>query len=498
MESRQGIYWEEPLIFERHTPGRMGVDLPSVGVSEVNLDELIPSHLQRNSIEGMPELSEFNVVRHFNRLASWNYCIDRGLYPLGSCTMKYNPRLNEIVSRFPGFTDLHPYLPEEWAQGALQIMWDMEEALKTITGMDAVSLQPAAGAHGELTGLLLIRAYMDHHGETRHKVLVPDSAHGTNPASAALCGYEVIQLPSDNRGCLSPATLNEAMTEDVAALMITNPNTLGFFEEDIVELCRIVHDRGGLVYLDGANLNAIVGIARPADMGIDVMHINLHKTFSTPHGGGGPGSGPVCVRSHLEPFLPVPRIVRTEKGFALDDQFPLSIGKVKGFYGHFSMIVRALAYIYTFGRDHLRDIAVQAVVNANYLRVRLKEAYHQPFDRPVMHEVVLNDERQKPHGVTTMDIAKRLMDYGFHPPTVYFPLIVSGALMIEPTETESKEELDRFADAMLAIAREAETQPELVKQAPHRTFVRRFDEVTAARQPVLRWTPDMKEKTHSS
>ncbi len=489
-ESLQGIYFEEPLLFEKSNPGRRGYSLPPSDVPETPVEAEMPSHLLRDTIPDMPELSEFDVVRHFNRLAHWNYCIDRGMYPLGSCTMKYNPRIGETVARFPEFLHLHPYVPDAWAQGALAIQWTLERYLCEITGMDAASLQPAAGAHGELTGLLLIRAYLADRGDVRTKIIVPDSAHGTNPASAALGGFQVVQIHSDARGLISPEAIRNLMDETVAALMITNPNTLGLFEEDILEITAIVHERGGLVYMDGANMNALVGIARPGDMGVDVIHLNLHKTFSTPHGGGGPGSGPVCVKSHLEPYLPVPRIVRDAHGFRRDWQRPKSIGRVKAYAGHFGVHVRALAYIMSLGGDHLRDIAVRAVLNANYIRARLRDYYHLPYDRTVMHEVVFSDRWQNAHGVTTMDIAKRLMDYGFHPPTVYFPLIVQGALMIEPTETESLEELDRFIEAMIAIAREAETDPERVRTAPHRTHVQRFDEVRAARHPVLRWTPE--------
>lgn len=492
--SRQGVYWEEPLIFERQGTNKQGFAVPAVGVPAPDVESCIPPSLLRESIPNMPNLSEFEVVRHFNRLSHWNYCIDRGLYPLGSCTMKYNPRVNESVAQLPGFYDLHPYLPESWVQGALRIIHELEEFLKIITAMDAVTLQPAAGAHGELTGLLIIRAYLDDRGERRKRILVPDSAHGTNPASAALAGYEVVQLSSDERGCLSPKTLREAMNEDVAALMVTNPNTLGLFEEDILELSQIIHEKGGLLYMDGANFNALTGIAFPAAMGVDVLHLNLHKTFSTPHGGGGPGSGPVAVRKFLEPFLPIPRLIKNDQGYTWNFDYPKSIGHVKGYYGHFGVFIRALAYILSFGREHLREIALNAVLNANYLRVRLKPYYHLPYDRPVMHEVVFSDRKQKEYGVSTLDIAKRLMDFGFHPPTVYFPLIVAGALMIEPTECESKEEIDRFIDALKMIAEEAKTSPDTLKKAPQATFMHRFDEVDAARHPVLRWQPQGKEE----
>jgi glycine dehydrogenase subunit 2 len=485
----QHIALEESLLFEKSRPGRIGYSLPPTGVPELPLEDLVPAHLYRERVEGLPELSETDVVRHFNRLAQWNYCIDRGIYPLGSCTMKYNPRLNEDIARWTAFTEAHPYLPDELVQGCLAVQWHLERYLCEITGMDAATLQPAAGAHGELTGLLLIRAYLEERGEKRTRVLVPDSAHGTNPASAALGGFEVVHLRSDERGLLSPSTLRAAMSRDVAALMITNPNTLGLFEEDILEIADILHEAGAFLYMDGANMNALVGVARPGDMGVDVLHLNLHKTFSTPHGSGGPGSGPVCVKAPLAPYLPVPRVFRDGDRYYRVWESPRSIGRVKAFQGHFGVHVRALAYILSFGRDHLRDIAIHAVLNANYLRARLKPYYHLPYDRRVMHEVVFNDRRQNPSGVTTMDIAKRLIDYGLHPPTVYFPLIVPGALMIEPTETESIEELDRFAEAMIQIAREAAEQPEVVRSAPHRSAFGRFDEVEAARHPVLRWSP---------
>ncbi len=476
---------EEKLLFELSKPGNHGTGFSS---TQSTVSHHIPEPLLREDLEDFPELSEFQVVRHFNRLASVNYCIDRGLFPLGSCTMKYNPRIHEYLARIPEFSTIHPYLPESYTQGCLHLMWLLQEVLKQITEMDAVTLQPAAGAHGELTGLLIMQAYFRKRGENRTTILVPDSAHGTNPASAAQCGFRVQKIPSDERGCLLPSLVRERLTQDVAGIMITNPNTLGFFEEDIVEICRLLHENGSLVYLDGANLNAFIGIASPARMGVDIMHLNLHKTFSTPHGGGGPGGGVVCVMKHLEPFLPVPRIIRTENGFTLKENEPDSIGRMKNFYGHFGIHIRALAYILTLGKEHLHKIAHYAVLNANYIRARLIDLFDHPYNRNVMHEVVLSDKNQKKFGVKTADIAKRLLDYGFHPPTIYFPLIIDGALMIEPTETESKEELDAFISALRKIHEEIESNPELVKTAPHLTYVRRLDEVRAARNPLLTWT----------
>ncbi|MGH9446884.1 MAG: aminomethyl-transferring glycine dehydrogenase subunit GcvPB, partial [Terriglobia bacterium] len=440
---------------------------------------------------GFPEVSEFEVIQHYTRLSTWNYGIDTGLYPLGSCTMKYNPRVNEVVARLEGLATEHPYTPEDLAQGCLRILAETARCLMAITGMDAVSLQPAAGAQGELTGLLMMRAYLADHGGPRKYVLIPDSAHGTNPASVTIAGYEVRNVKSNSRGCIDLAAMEQAMTPEAAGLMLTNPNTLGIFEEQIREVSSLVHARGGLVYMDGANMNALIGIAKPSDFGIDVMHLNLHKTFSTPHGGGGPGSGPVAVRKALEPYLPAP-VVETLDGdiYRLNYDRPKSIGRVRAFYGNFGMAVRALAYILAYGAAGLRQVTEDAVLNANYLRQKLKAAYDLPYDAPAMHECVFSDRRQAPHGVRTGDVAKRLIDYGFHPYTVSFPLIVSGAMMIEPTESGSKAELDAFIQAMLAIAQEAEENPEVVRTAPHTTRVTRLDEATAARKPVLRWKPE--------
>jgi glycine dehydrogenase subunit 2 len=429
------------------------------------------------------------AIRHFTRLSTWNYAIDHGMYPLGSCTMKYNPRVNELVARTDGLAWAHPYQPESLAQGALEIMARLEAALLEITGMDAITLQPAAGAHGELTGILVIRALLEHAGNPRKKILIPDSAHGTNPATATIAGYHVENIRSDERGLLDLAALERSVDESVAALMITNPNTLGVFESQIAEAAAVLHRKGAQLYMDGANMNALVGIARPGDFGADVMHLNLHKTFSTPHGGGGPGGGPIAVKKHLEPYLPSPRLKRAGGAWTLDYDCPHTIGKVRAFYGNFGVLVRALAYILAHGGEGLRAATMDAVLNANYIRKALEPYYDLPYSSPNMHEVVFSDERQARRGVRTGDIAKRLIDYGFHPYTVSFPLIVRGALMIEPTETEGKLELDLFIDALISIAQEVETDPEIVKSAPHSTRIRRVDEVKAARRPILKWTP---------
>ncbi len=485
----QGLVFTEPLIFDQGSPGRVGYSLPPCDVPEKKPEALIPPHLLRGPIPGLPEASEVDVVRHYTRMSQWNYGIDLGFYPLGSCTMKYNPRVNEDVARLPGFSKAHPYLPDALAQGALELLWELERYLAEISGLDRVTLHPSAGAHGELTGVMMIRAYHQAKGNPRQKILIPESAHGTNPASSALCGYQVVPIKSGPRGVVEPSAVAAAMDEQVAALMITNPNTLGLFEEHIAEIARIVHAKGGQVYGDGANLNAVMGITRPGDWGVDVLQFNLHKTFSQPHGGGGPGAGPVGVRKHLAPFLPVPTVEKTKAGFALDFDRPQSIGKVRSFAASFGVMVRSYAYIRSLGADGLKRAAETAVLNANYLMHRLKGAYHLPYDRVCKHECVFSDALQLPQDVKTLDIAKRLMDYGFHPPTIYFPLIVAGALMIEPTETESKETLDQFIAAMQAIAREAQESPDLVRAAPHKPLVSRLDETRAARQPVLRWKP---------
>lgn len=476
----------EGLIFEHSKRGRRGYLLPAL---DVPVDpEALPKSLLRGEIDEEVEVSEVDVIRHFTRLSKLNVSIDAGLYPLGSCTMKHNPRINEEVARTPGFALSHPLQSEGQVQGNLELLWHLEQTLKEIFGLPRVTLQPVAGAHGELTGILMVHKALAKSGNARKYILIPDSAHGTNPASAAFAGYQIKELKSNARGNVEVSTLAEAVTDEVAALMITVPNTLGVFERDIKTFAEILHDKGAYLYCDGANLNSFVGIARPGDMGIDVIHSNLHKTFSTPHGGGGPGAGPVGVSERLVPFLPSPTVEKREDGtFYLDYGHPDSIGRVRAFNGNFNVLVRALTYMRSMGPDGMRRIAQLAVLNANYIRARLKGAYHLPYDAPSLHEVVFSDKKQQEHHVSTLDIAKRLMDYGFHPPTIYFPLIVSGALMIEPTETEPKEELDAFCDAMLAIAREAEERPELVRSAPHTTPVRRLDEARAARQPVLRW-----------
>jgi len=479
----------EILIFERSAPGKRGMELPPLDVPAVDAASLLGPQNLRHEVAGFPEVSEIEVIRHFTRLSTWNYAIDLGMYPLGSCTMKYNPRVNETVARLDGIANEHPYQPAELAQGCLRILKTLEDCLKEITGMDAVTLQPAAGAQGELTGLLLIRAYHESKGNPRKRVLIPDSAHGTNPATVIIAGYEVQNIKSNAQGQIDIAQLKELVTDDVAALMVTNPNTLGIFEQNIAEAAEVLHARGALLYMDGANMNALAGVARPGDFGVDVMHLNLHKTFSTPHGGGGPGAGPVAVKKILEPFLPVPTLQEKSDGtLAPDMNRPQSIGRVRAFYGNFGVLVRALAYTLAYGPG-MRQATEDAVMNANYIRKKLEGAFDLPYSRPSMHEVVFSDAKQKKNGVNTMDIAKRLIDYGFHPYTTAFPLIVPGALMIEPTESESIEECDLFIDAMKCIAEEAATNPELLKTAPHTTRVGRLDEVAAARKPVLRWKP---------
>jgi glycine dehydrogenase subunit 2 len=498
------ISHNEALIFERSQPGRAGFMLPALDVEETPLDEIIPAQfLREDDLAGMPEVTEVDVVRHFTRMSTWNYSIDLGMYPLGSCTMKYNSRLNEKVARIAGFANLHPLAAEGEAQGALQVIYELQQHLAEITGLPGISLQPAAGAHGEMTGIMIIRAFIDardgkEKSAQRRTMLIPDSAHGTNPASAHLSGFRVKTIRSTAEGLTDLDHLRELCSHgEVAGLMLTNPNTLGLFERNIQEICGIVHDAGGLVYMDGANMNALVGVARPGDMGVDVIHLNLHKTFSTPHGGGGPGSGPCCCTKELEPFLPVPKVVRVRSEsngadgstFKLDFDQPQSIGRVKAFLGNYGMMLRALSYILTHGRDGLREATEAAVLNARYIAHGLISDYEKPFDSPPMHEVVFTDKRQARKGVHTLDIAKRLIDYGFHPMTIYFPLIVSGAMLIEPTESVGRQELDQFIEAMRSIAREAVEDPELVLNAPHSTRIGRLDEAAAARKPVLRWKP---------
>jgi glycine cleavage system P protein (glycine dehydrogenase) subunit 2 len=483
------ISQNEGLIFEKSSPGKKAFKLPPLDVPEVDAGELL-GKTAREDLGQMPEVSEIEIIRHFTRLSTWNYAVDHGMYPLGSCTMKYNARVNETVARLGGLAEAHPYQPERISQGALRIIKMLSDQLIEITGMDAITLQPAAGAHGELTGILLVRAYLESQGNPRKKILVPDSAHGTNPATAAMCGYAVENLRSNSAGMVDLAALEAQVNEDVAALMLTNPNTLGVFEQEIHKIADLLHAKGALLYMDGANMNALVGKVRPGDFGTDVMHLNLHKTFSTPHGGGGPGSGPVACKKILEPFLPTPVVVTKPDGtLGFDYNRPQSIGRVRMFYGNFGMFVRALAYIMANGPEGLRQTTEDAVLNANYIRKHLQGFYELPYDTPTMHEVVFSDKIQTRKGIKTGDIAKRLIDYGFHPYTVSFPLVVPGALMIEPTESESKEELDQFIDAMQQIAREAEESPEIIADAPYHTRVTRLDETAAARKPILRWKP---------
>ncbi|HEY3988199.1 MAG TPA: aminomethyl-transferring glycine dehydrogenase subunit GcvPB [Acidobacteriaceae bacterium] len=477
----------EPLLFEKSSPGKRGYRLPPLDVPEADAAALLGDAARSDAPE-LPELSEIEIIRHFTRLSTWNYAIDLGMYPLGSCTMKYNPRVNEFVSRLEGIAEAHPYQPESLSQGALGVLRTLEKCLLEITGMDTITLQPAAGAHGEFTGILLTRAYHESQGNPRRRVLIPDSAHGTNPATAAICGYQVENLRSNQHGMVDIEQLAKQVDEQTAALMLTNPSTIGVFESEIHKIADVLHAKGALLYMDGANMNALCGKTRPGDFGVDVMHLNLHKTFSTPHGGGGPGSGPVACKRALEPFLPTPVVRENSDGtLRLDYDRPLSVGRVRMFYGNFGMFVRALAYILANGPDGLRQTTEDAVLNANYIRKKLEGSYELPYQTPSMHEVVFSDKKQQARGVKTGDIAKRLIDYGFHPYTVSFPLIVPGALMIEPTESESKEELDLFIDAMRQIAQEVEENPLLVLQAPHATRVKRMDETAAARKPILRW-----------
>ncbi|NLV91412.1 MAG: aminomethyl-transferring glycine dehydrogenase subunit GcvPB [Firmicutes bacterium] len=480
-------------IFDLSQSGKRGYRLPDLDVPEQEITELIPAALLRKEPVPLPQVSEPEVVRHYTLLSRKNHAVDVGFYPLGSCTMKYNPKVNEDIASQGGFADLHPYQPEETVQGMLELIYQLEDMLCEISGLAACTLQPAAGAHGELAGLFLIKAYHRDRGEgeQRTQIIIPDSAHGTNPASAAMCGYEVVEIPSDNRGGMDLEALRRAVGPQTAGLMLTNPNTLGLFDENTREIAELVHQAGGLLYYDGANANAILGISRAGDMGFDIVHFNLHKTFSTPHGGGGPGAGPICVREDLVPYLPVPRVVKGEQGYALDYQRPKSIGKIKNFYGNIGVAIRAYAYILSQGAEGLRRVSEVAVLNANYLLAKLKEDFALPYDRFCKHEFVLSGSRQAAHGVRTLDLVKRLLDYGIHAPTVYFPLIVDEAMMIEPTETESKETLDHFIAVMKQIAREAQEDPNLLLEAPHSTLVRRLDETKAARQPDVRyqWQP---------
>jgi glycine dehydrogenase subunit 2 len=532
---RQHPTQNEALLFEKSAPGKRAYKMPPLDVPAVDATSLLGAAHRQTPAE-LPELSEIEIIRHFTRLSTWNYAIDLGMYPLGSCTMKYNPRVNEAVARIEGLAEAHPYRPESHAQGAMEIIDLLQRCLLEITGMNAITLQPAAGAHGEFTGILLTRAWHESQGNPRRKILIPDSAHGTNPATAAICGYAVENIRSNSEGRIDLEALARQVDSETAALMLTNPSTLGVFESQIHKIADILHEKGALLYMDGANMNALVGKVRPGDFGVDVMHLNLHKTFSTPHGGGGPGSGPVACKAFLEPFLPIPVLVRSknqpepcpeeapswestdadpsaggcpplfraplpaaaavpmqlhEDGvtFHWDYNRPHSVGRVRAFYGNMGMFIRALAYTLANGPDGLRQTTEDAVLNANFIRKKLEDVYDLPYNTPSMHEVVFSDKRQLAKGVRTGDIAKRLIDYGFHPYTVSFPLIVHGALMIEPTESESVEELNLFIDAMRSIAREAEETPDLVKTAPHSTRVSRLDEVQAARKPILRWRP---------
>jgi len=478
----------EPLIFEISEKGKRAYSLPEIDVPAKN--DVLQNLPLRSDIKGFPEVSEVEIVRHFTRLSRTNYCVDEGFYPLGSCTMKYNPKINEKVASILEFTASHPYAPSDLVQGNLEILKTTEELLAEITGMDAFTLQPSAGAQGELLGMMLIRACLEERGNPRQIVLIPDSAHGTNPSSAHICGYRVQEIKSNEKGTIDANDLAQHMTEEVAALMITNPNTLGVFEADIKKAAEIVHSKGGFIYMDGANLNALIGVCRPGDMDVDVIHLNLHKTFSTPHGGGGPGAGPVGVKRELEPYLPVPVIEKRGNEYFLDFDRPKSIGRIRSFFGNFLVVVKALSYILSLGPRGLKEVAEVAVLNSNYMRQSLKDEYHLKYTTPTYHECVFSDKFQREFGVQNIDIAKRLIDYGVHPPTMSFPLIVQGALMTEPTETESKRDIDMFIDAMRQIAQEARQNPEVVKSAPHTSYVRRLDETTAARNPVLRWRED--------
>ncbi|MDI3472037.1 MAG: glycine dehydrogenase subunit 2 [Thermotogaceae bacterium] len=481
------------LIFEKSKDGRTGYSLPKLDVPEKPIEEMIPESLIRKEEAELPQVYETEVVRHYTNLSRLNHAVDVGFYPLGSCTMKYNPKVNEKISKFDGFAYIHPYQPEETVQGALEIMYNLQILLCEITGMDYMTLQPAAGAHGELTGMSIIKKYHEDRGDfNRNKVLVPDSAHGTNPASAAMCGFEVIELKSTEQGLIDLEELKKNLDENTAAVMLTNPNTLGLYEKDIDTITRLAHEAGALLYYDGANLNAIMGKVRPGDMGFDVVHLNLHKTFSTPHGMGGPGSGPVGVKAFLKDYLPIPVVEQDEKGFYyFNYDLPKSIGKVRSFYGNFGVFVKAYAYILFMGKSGLKKASELAVLNANYLRSKISKFLKIASDIVCMHEFVVDGSEFKKYGVKTLDVAKRLLDYGYHPPTVYFPLIVPEALMIEPTETETKETLDGFAETLEKILKEAEKSSELLKNAPHNTYVRRLDEARAVKNPILRWKVDV-------
>ncbi len=477
----------ENLIKDYGSPDRRGYSLPELDVPDISLTECLNNKMLREEAPHLPEVSEVDVVRHFTSLSKENYGVDSGIYPLGSCTMKYNPKINEDIARLEQLVNLHPYQDKELVQGSLELLYELKQYLAEVSGMDEVTLQPASGSHGELTGLLIIKKYFEERGENRTKVIVPDSAHGTNPASASMAGYEVIEIASNEKGMIDLKKLREVANEEIAALMLTNPNTLGIFEGDILEIAEIIHGVGGLLYYDGANMNAIMGYVRPGDMNFDVLHFNLHKTFSTPHGGGGPGSGPVGVKSFLEPYLPEPLLQKGEKDYYWDYNRPLSCGKVQAFYGNYGVMLKAYAYIRVLGANGLKETTENAVLNANYMKARLKEIYELPYEENSLHEFVLSGNRQKEKGASTLNIAKRLLDYGQYAPTIYFPLVVKEALMVEPTETENLSSLNKFVETMKIISREIEENPELVKNAPYNTPVRKLDEVKAAREPDLRW-----------
>lgn len=483
----------EKLIFEVSKPGRRAFYLPELDVDDTSIDDMLPSEYIRKEDPDLPEVSEVDIIRHYTNISQKNYAIDKGFYPLGSCTMKYNPKINEDAAANPGFKNLHPYQPEATIQGALELMYELSEMLAEISGMDRVTLQPAAGAQGELTGLMLIKSYHENRGDhQRIKMIVPDSAHGTNPATAAVVGMEIVEIPSDAQGNVDMQALKEAVGDDTAGLMLTNPSTLGLFEKNIGDIAEVVHEAGGLLYYDGANMNAIMGKCRPGDMGFDVMHYNLHKTFSTPHGGGGPGAGPVGVKEKLTPFLPVPMIEKKEDKYIFDYDRPLTIGKLKSFYGNFNILVRAYTYIKAMGRDGIKEAGETSVLNANYLMHQMMDDYQIPDNMLCKHEFVAAGLKNAAEGITTLDVAKRIIDYGYHPPTIYFPLIVHEALMVEPTETESMETLNDFGHVMRQIAHEAISEPELLKNAPHKTPVRRIDEVRAARDLILKYKDSLK------
>ena len=475
-----GLIFNEPLLWEMGAKGRQGVSLPASDVPSHPVDEALLG-------EGpdFPDLCEPDIVRHYTRLSQWNVSVDSTMYPLGSCTMKYNPKTNERQAGLPGIAEAHPFLPDTLSQGLLRLIFELQQMLAEITGMAAVTVQPAAGAQGELTGMLIFHAHHAKQGKPRSKILIPDTAHGTNPASATLCGYASVPVASNPQGVLDPEVIERLMDEETAGIMVTNPNTLGLFEDNIKAVTDIVHAKGGLVYCDGANFNAVMGVADMAACGVDILHLNLHKTFSTPHGGGGPGAGPLCVSQALERYLPVPRVVKEKNGYGLSHSFPDTVGKLHAFYGNFGILVRAYSYILSLGAG-LKKVSQLAVLNANYIKAGLKAHFHLHYDRPCMHECVFSDLNQQPYNVSTLDMAKRLIDYGFHPPTIYFPLVVNNAIMIEPTETESKATLDRFIDAMRTIAKEAQENPELLHQAPHHAKMKRLDETLAARKPCLR------------